>query len=86
MNAETMYQIAKVRHDEDLRAAEAFRLAKQAQGDQLLRTHKLLNQVVSFAKQVGARSLEPAQTAEVPPIELSREQPKHSEYEIRRLL
>lgn len=72
---ESTYQIAKVRHAECIRQAEADRLAQQVQGDQRNRAKELLNTVVTFAKRVGAKSIETAQTGEAPQIELSSEQP-----------
>ena len=74
MHPDTLYQIAKYRHAEDLRNAEAYRLAKLARGEQPNRAAALLNPVVALAKRVGSKRIEPAQTGEVPSIELSGEQ------------
>ncbi len=76
MNAETMCQIAKYRHAEELQHAEAFRLARLVQGGQPPRAQQLLNQIIAFAKRVGAKRFDTAQTAEVLPLQVRREQPE----------
>ena len=75
MHPDTMYQIAKIRHTEDLRRTEAARLAELARGNQTSRAAELLNNVVAFAKRVGANSIEAAApTADMPQIGLGGDQ------------
>ncbi|MBI1256074.1 MAG: hypothetical protein GC204_01265 [Chloroflexi bacterium] len=74
MHPDTMFQIAKAYHAEALRDAEAYHLARQAQGEQPNLAKQMMNHVIAFAQRVGAKRLKPAQTGEMVTIKLSREQ------------
>jgi hypothetical protein len=75
MHSEMICQLGNIRRTEFISEAEAFQLAKQAQGQQPNRAQALLNTVAAFAKHVGAKSVETAQAVDVPQIELNGEQP-----------
>ena len=74
MDPEMMYRIGKNRHAVDLRKSELLRLARRGQDKQPNRAAGLLGNVVTFARRVGANSIEVAQTVDVPQIELGGEQ------------
>jgi predicted O-linked N-acetylglucosamine transferase (SPINDLY family) len=73
-NPHMTYQSLQARHKIIRHAEEAYRAAKQVQGEKPSRAKELLKSIVAFTKRISAQSDTARQTNETPQIQLSGEQ------------